>query len=490
MVFAFAGCIKDSSNESLSPIDELAVADPKADQTFTIFQNEILNLKPTITQSSGTDLSNLSFKWLAYDNSPQSNYTLPRSVLSEEYELNVIVNEPVFTLGQNYVIRLEVKNNVTGISEYFNYQVLVGNKYEKGWLILEEKAGQGDLSFIFPDNTTESNIYTTRNETPLIGPRRLEVSKNQITDDMSIPGKRLYILADQGSQEYNYLTMVKKFDFSYLFFSPPPVEDPQRMYWGNGLGIAINNHKFHSNLVGGFPGIKKWGDVALTERNDADYSLAPFVASGSSYPAIVYDNLHKRFYHVRAYNPSPVAGSLEVFPSGGTTGVSSVFEMNDVGMTMVFLDSAAVLNEYNAIMKTDDNQPYLLRFKTVNTAQAPNITLEKSSITAPGILDYTAATGSTTTPHIYYSNGSTVVNLETSSKAVVQQYDMPAGESVTFMRYVKSTADSNIPQLVVATWNGQEGKVYFFPISSNGNISQPSDTFAGFDRIVDIIYKF
>ncbi|HWW39784.1 PKD-like family lipoprotein [Pedobacter sp.] len=497
-------CTKDHSNQDLTPVNLVALSDPKSKAVFTVFQGDTLKLKPTLSQSMGNDLSQLEFSWLVYNNNGALSLAAPRITISNEYELKYLVKGDPFILGEPYVVRLTVKNKATGVNFFLNYNILIGNKYGTGWLVLEDKSGKGDLSFVFPDNTVEHGIYTDRNTTQLVGPRKLELTPFPVGDDISAVGKRLYILAQSGSQEYNYLTMVKKFDYSYEFFSPPAVQNPQVMTWTSqyvysgvrspALGIVVNNNKAHSNLVGGFPGVKKWGDVALNPQGSNDYSLAPFVVGGPTYPAIVYDNKDKRFYHIRAYNPSPVAGSLESFPSGGTAGVSSVFEMNNVGMTMLFQDSADVVHEYNALMKNDDNQAYLLRYKTTNTTAAPNITLAKVLMNAPGILTYTAAAGSTSTPHIYYSNDNKVSCYETSSNTVVESYSFPVGEQITAIKYAKYTPNDTDPvkkaRLVVATWNGTEGRLYYFTISSTGSMGNYTNMFKGFGKIVDIAYKY
>jgi len=499
-LFFFSSCYKDHSNKDLAPTNKIDVTDAKAASQFVVFQGDSLKLKPTLSQSLSNNISQLEFTWIVYNNNGAVSLAAPRIEISKDYELKYLVKGDPFILGEPYIVRLGVKDKTTGVTSYLNYSVLIGNKYGTGWLVLEDKAGKGDLSFVFTDFTAEHGIYTDRNTATITGPRKLEITPFPVTDDISTTGKRLYILADNGSQEYNYLTMVKKFDYGFLFFSAPAIQNPTVMTWTsqytyNGvrsaaLGVAINNGKLHSNLVGGFPGVKKWGDVALNPQGNQNYSLAPYVVGGETYPAIVYDNNSKRFYRIQAYNPTPVAGTLEVFPSGSTSGVSSVFDMNDVGMTMLFQDSADVVNDYNAIMKSADNQAYLLRYKTKNSATAPTITLGKTLMNAPGILNYSAAAGSTTTPHIYYGNANILSRYETSSNAVVETYSFPNGENITAIKYTKGYYDKKGPRLAVATWNGSAGKVYYFAINANGAIGSYTNVVPGFSKIVDLVYKY
>ncbi|TCC99232.1 hypothetical protein EZ444_00690 [Pedobacter hiemivivus] len=495
MVF-LSSCYKDKSTLALTELNKVGLSDPKTLTTLNVFQGQVLNLKPTLSQSLSDKMDQLEFEWSAYDNSTTSSYVVPEAIISKEYELKYLVNGDPFTLGQRYLLRLTVKDKSTGLKSFLNYNLLIGNRYGTGWLVLEDKAGKGDLSFVFTDNAVEHGIYSDRNTTQLIGPKKLELTPFAITDDISASGKRLYILADNGSQEYNYLTMVKKFDYAFEFFSAPSIIKPQVMTWtspstnsanrSGGLGVVINNGKMHSNLIGGFPGIKKWGDVALNPEGNTNYNLAPFATGGNSYPAIVYDNTAKRFYNVRGYSPTPIAGSLEAFPSAAST----EFDMNNVGMTMIFQDSADVVKEFNAVMKDGNNQAYLLRYKTEKTDLAPRITLKKELMNAPGILNYTAASGSTSTPHIYYGNANTVSRYETSSNVVVETYSFPAAEQVTSIKYAKYTAGSTSARLLVATWNGTEGKLYYFTITNVGGMGSYTNVFNGFGKIVDLAYKY
>jgi hypothetical protein len=495
-----SACKKDESNSSINSINKVDLVDPKTASPMVVFQGEFLKLKPTLSQSLGNRIEDLEFSWIVYNNNGAISLAAPRVEIAKTFELNYLVKGDPFVLGEPYIVRLGVKDKASGVTSYINYNILIGNKYSTGWMVLEDKAGKGDLSFVFPDYSAEYGIYNDRNTSGFTGPKKLEITTYPVTDDISTTGKRLYILADNGSQEYNYLTMVKKFDYGFLFFSAPSVQKPSVMTWTSqytysgvrspALGIAINDGKLYSNLVGGFPGVKKWGDIALNPLGNQNYSLAPFVVGGETFPAIVYDNTAKRFYRIQAFNPTPVAGTLEVFPSGAASGVSSVFDMNDVGMTMLFQDSADVVNDYNAVMKDANNQPFLLRYKTKNTTTAPIITLGKTLMNAPGILTYTAASGSTSTPHIYYGNANVISRYETSSNAVVETMALPGGETITCIKYIKNFIDRSGPKLAVATWNGTQGKIYYYSISTTGAMGASTNSVGGFGKIVDLAYKY
>lgn len=501
VVLAFTGCYKDKSNEALIPINEIGIQDPKSKSVITIFPGQILNLKPELTLSMQEKIDKLDFSWTLYNNNENISVVQPRAVIADVYELNYPITPDIFTLGEPYVLRFKVTDKDSGVSSYLTYNITIGNKYQNGWLVLEEKAGTGDLSFVFSDNTVEHEVYSSRNTAILANPKKLEIATYSISDDMSPPGKRLYILAEGGSQEFNYLTLVKKFDYRHLFFLAPSIQKPQLVTWVSkvaipakpaNLGLIVNNGKAHTNLVGGFPGIKKWGEAALNPSGNLNYSLAPYAVGGPNVDGMFYDNTSKRFYSVIAFSNTPGAGSLTAFPPTASTGA---FDLNNVGMEMLFLDSADQVNQYNAIMKSADNKPYLLRFKTVNTSTAtPNLTIDKKEMDAPGVLNYSAAAGSTNTGHIYYGNANVLSAYVTGSNRVVENYSFPAGENITAIKYAKyqyqDTNPIKLARLVVATWNGTEGKLYYFTISQLGEIGAYTNQFTGFSKIVDLAYKF
>lgn len=486
---SLSSCYKDKGNYDYKDINQLSISDAAAGGMISVNQGDTLRLQPVINQTTGTNEADLEYEWKVYDNSASSEYTLPVTVISTDRNLNNVITDPPFTLGQNYRLTFKATDKRTGVSAFMQYNLIIANKFAQGWMLLEDKPTGGDLAMILPNGMVEYNVYSERNSTaPLGKPVKLDITPFMITDAVSADSKKIYILSDNAGQELNYLTLQKKFDYGYLFYSAPAQTKPQRMTWAStttgdpilrgSLGIVINDGKVHANLVGGFPGSKKWGEALLAPTVGANYNAAPFVAGGTTYTAVVYDNIGKHFYSVGQT-------ILSTFPAVAST----VFDMNNVGMDLLYMDSANVIREYNAIMK-DAGTSYLLRFKLVTTAADPAVTLAKTQMNAPEILQMTAAAGSTATPHIYYAAANKIYRYETTSNTTVLQYSLPAGETVTSMKFYRAMAAPDKSKLVVATWNGTAGKVYYFPVSAVGDFNNYSDVFEGFARIIDMGYKY
>lgn len=479
-------CYKDKGNYDYTPVNKITITDPQTAATISIRQADTLKLNPTISQSLESNESNLTYRWSMYANNPGVTLAAPEIVLDSTRQLNKVIADPPFTLGIEYKIIFRATDKKTGVASYLIYTIKIDNEFAQGWMFLEDKGTGGDLSMLLPSGKVVNNVYSDRNKNaPLGKPVKLEATTFAVTDDNSVSGKKIYILYENGGLELDYQTMLKKFDYSYLFFAPPPVIKPQYMDWAASssgtsatLGIVINNGLVHSNLVGGFPGSKKWGERLVSTSGDLNYQVAPYVAGGTTYVAVVYDNINKRFAYVPA-STGTSATALNAFPS--TASDPAIFDMNNVGMTMLFMDSSNVVREYNAIMKDNNNTPYLLRFKTVATTAVPVITLQKTVMNAPGILNMAAAAGSTNTPHLYYAVGNQLSRYETTSNTTTAAYSFGAGEIITKVETFGS-------KLVVATWDGTAGKVYFFDISPTGAITL-ANSVSGFAKIVDLVYK-
>ncbi len=490
-VLALTSCYKDKGNYDYHDINKIIVTDPKAAQRIYVNPDDTLRLTPSVTQSLPS--GNLSYAWFMYNNSPNSSYAMPLDTIARTPNLAYRVTGDLFVLGENYRVTLKVTDQNTGISAVRQYDVTVANKYAQGWMFLEEKGAGADISMILPDNTVEHNIYSLLNPlAPLGKPISITATNFDVTDDLSTPNRRIYIQTENDAIELSSLTLTKKFDIGYLFFAKPRIVKPSYIGWasyidrGNPwqrMGVAVNNGQVHTNMVGGFPGIKKWGEAIVNPAGVYDYDIAPYLAGGSTYAAtyqvIVYDKKYKRFYSVGM-------NALTAFPSAAST----VFNMNDVRMDLLLLDSANVLDRYNALMK-DGTTPYLLQFRTVASTDDPVVTISKVAMNAPGVVNATALASSTLTPHIFYAVGNKLFKYETTSNVATETFNLPAGETVTKMDYVRAASGTGLQRLVVATWNGTEGKVYYFNISSVGDLgTNYTDVFNGFKKIIDFVYKY
>ncbi len=480
-------CYKDKGNYNYVEINPIGIKDETAPSKIFVQPGTPLQINPTLQLNGNED--NLSFQWFVYLNSGNASYVQDSTLIATSRTLDYIVDPNVFTIGEDYKLTYKVTNNKTGVSYFYFYQLSISDKYTVGWIYLEDRAGKADLSMIVRNGEIYRNIYSETNpDHPLTNPKSFTISATSISDDVSQAGKRFYIVAQNDGVELNGLTMKRRFDYNYLFFIPPDVVNPSYIGWagasGNTTGILINNGILHTNLVGGFPGAKKFGAPLASPDNAYDYELAPQTISGEvygdNYQIIMFDKKNRRFYDVK-YN------ALNAFDNAAQD--LNKFDLNDIGMDLIKLDSSNNAGMRNAIMKNDSGKAYLLQFRT-SRATNPVITERIQEIVSPGITQALDVTCSTISPHIYYVADAKLYKYEVSSNTYIVAYSFASNEAATKIKFEKHGYGNAQPRLIVTTWNGTEGKVYYFRVNPNGSIGSLDKTYTGFGKIIDLAYKY
>lgn len=480
-------CYKDNGNYSYVDVNPIGIKDETVTDKIFVQPGATIQINPTLTLNGNED--DLSFQWFVYLNSASASYVQDSTLIATSRVLDYTVDPGVFTIGEDYKLTYKVTSNKTGVSYFYFYQLSVSDKYTVGWIYLENEGGKTDLSMILRNGEIYRNIYSETNpDYPLTNPKSFTISASSINDDVSQAGKRFYIVAENDGVELDGLTMKNRFDYNYLFFTPPGVVSPSYIGWagasGNVTGIIINDGVLHTNMVGGFPGAKKFGAPLASPDNAYDYELAPQTISGAAYgdnyQIIMFDKMNRRFYDVK-YN------AILAFDNAAQD--LSKFDLNDVDMDLIKLDSSNNSGMRNAIMKNDLGSAYLLQFRT-SRAVDPVITENIQEIISPGITQALDITCSTISPHIYYAVDAKLYKYEVSSKTYTVEHDFATNEVATKIKFQKHGYGNAQPRLIVCTWNGKEGKVYYFKVNANGSISDLDKTFTGFGKIIDLAYKY
>ncbi|MFZ4262463.1 PKD-like family lipoprotein [Sphingobacterium sp. HJSM2_6] len=481
-------CAKDNGNYNYTDIPKIGINDESTTGTLFVQQGVALKLNPEVQLNGNKD--DLSYEWFVYLNSASASYVQDSTKIATSKNLDYVIDPKIFTIGENYKLTYKVTNKATGISSFYFYQISISDLFTQGWMFLEDKSGKADLSMILNNGTVYHDIYSFRNsESPLYKPKAFSISNASISDDVGPSGKKYYIVADKDAVELDGTTMKKRFDYNYLFFAPPTVINPQYMAWGgssgNNVGIIVNEGHVHINMVGGFPGAKKFGAQLRAPQHGYDYELAPQHISGNTYTdtynVIMFDARNQRFYGV-------TTSALNSFDDANQT--SSIFDMNNIGLDLIKLDSSNIIEIRNAVMKDNDGKGYLLQFRTHRNANNPSITIGKQEINAPGISSALDVSSSTLSPHLFYANNTQLIRYEVTSNAYTSEYTFPANETVTKIKFQKHGYGNAVPRLIVTTWNGTEGKVYFFKITQSGSVEGLDKTFTGFGKIIDLAYKY
>lgn len=486
--YLMLSCAKDKGNYDYTDIPRITFEDENNTGRIFVRQGEELKLSPTIKLNGNED--DLAYEWFVYLNSASASYVQDSTRIGTTRALDYIVDPEIFTIGEDYKLTYKVTNKQNGLSYFYFYQLTVTDLFTTGWMFLEDIQAQADLSMILNDGTIYHNIYSERNsDHPISNPRSFTISARSIADGVGPDGKKYYIVGTDDAIELDGTTMRKRFEYDFLFFTPPTVPAPSYIAWGGGngnnIGLLVNDGQLHANMVGGFPGAKKFSAGLQSPTYAYEYELAPQHVSGNdfgdTYNVIMYDQQNQCFYDV-TYDALKSFDVAAIDPA--------IFDMNDVGLGLIKLDSSNIVEIRNAVMTDGAGTGYLLQFRAHRTAEQPVITVNKQPINAPDITSAADVTCSTLSPHLFYAAADKLYRYEVTSDTYTQEYTLPAGEELTKIKFQRHGYGNAQPRLIVCTWNGSEGKVYYFKMSQTGAIASLDKTFTGFGKIVDLAYKY
>lgn len=489
LLFIMIGaCTKDKNNFSYEEPITFDISDEEAPDVIEIGLGQRLHLSPNFDDSKG----DYSYLWIAARNNSAVGYREPRDTLGREKELDTEISD-FFILGEPYRLTFKVTDNKSGVSGFYFYDLRITNRYSEGWMVLEDKGGFADFSMLLPDTSVERDIYSLVNPNYAIAePLMLSLSSGSVADDVSPTGRKLYLAGKRDAVELDPLTLQIRYNLDALYFVPPATKNLSFIGWsGTNLGVILNDGLLQANMTGGFPGAKKFGPSMQAPGVEYDYQIAPFTANVGEYDwrqhsvvysHILYDQQNQRFYMTSG-------GSLDALPTNASN--PSIFDMNDVGLGMKYMGTANVNNTHNAVMY-DGAQPYLLQFSSLTTQGNPVITRMKQSMDAPYILDTEATNiaSSSQSAHIFYGYENRLYRYGINANSTNQFHAFPAGEGIINMKF--RAIDDNgreYGELLVATWDGRESKLYLFSVSLAGLVGEPSDAIAGFDKVLDMVYK-
>ena len=491
ILFILTGCFSDTDKVDYNAYNVLTLSDDKAgeerEKLIRVDRFFTLKLTPTIAQSQEGNESNLEFNWRIRENTVALNpypYRNIGSTRNLEFEVDVAV-------GIHRII-YSVTDKITGVTKFLYYNIEVIGEYTKGWTILEEVSGGGDISMILPTGRIVRNIYSRENgvflETPCVS---LSISNHANM-------KKIFVLtATQGvecsREEYTKLT-----EFADWFVpgtAPTPAETRPKLYVFTVYlyGGLVNNGNYHARVGGGFPGDPAFGGAipapVETDGFRKEYNIAPFIvgrtdgSTATSRPMqIIYDNLQQRFLYLILEGLTPC---LKYFPYDAAT---DPWNPGNTGMSLAYMGNSNVVSMHNALMYDSVGDLFVVKFSS-DAVYLATTRFTQSIAGAPSILKgFSTAVNSKVLDHMYVAVGNKIHHYDIPGSSSVEAYAFGANENIIRMHTVNN---SGAETLYVATYDGSQGRVYYFPLEPSGSITNNtySEKFEGFGKIVDLQYK-
>ncbi|WEK37102.1 MAG: PKD-like family lipoprotein [Candidatus Pseudobacter hemicellulosilyticus] len=471
-------CSKDKGNYAYTPINDLTIT--TVADTFYVTQLDTLDIQPVIT---GMDPNRVRYEWRV---SPIIDPAQPLTqgeirIISRERNLHEQITLPAGSLY--FFLDYVVTDTVTGVSYFKKMRFQVITDFQKGWMLLEQKAGGADMSFITPGDVIFRNVYSSTNaDKPLPASAHKLIS----TDAGGLLGILNMVYYDGGGYVLNNNSLAVTGGYESVFFSPPAVVQPQNLLkpsafsWGP---YTFSDGKVYA--VNGIFGSKLFG-TAFSQPDNKGYKVAPFVAGGLAFGGIVFDQLNHRFL----YDGGSTSTSLKTFPAN--TGLA--FELSNVQKKMLTMKAGLghILfpTNFYAIFKNENNDDCFLYTINAdgNMNTSPVAEAQQAILNSPDVHRSPDYLFSNSIRQMYYAadNKLYVYDMAANRSRVV--YEFAGGENITSLQL-----DNNTNTITLSTYNGSAGggTVYFLPLAGTGDIlnNTYSKKFSGFEKIVHLVQK-
>ncbi len=460
-------CKKDN-NKNLKEVNRVIVT--TKDTKFVVQQLDVLEINPTL-QETMQGGGPYAYRWIIYSVDYESIYGFYFTELSTEKNLK----KQISVSPGDYYLQYTITDLSTGVKTLNRYNVKVNGAFYEGWLVMSNKKDNAMLSFIREDNVVYYDPVNEINKTQLKG-KGLAAYSGVITILSEINA-----FTDQNVYRLNADDFVLTGTTSSLFNQTITFAEPfYSVSYRNRDQYVISNGKVYATvapLYYGLPG--KYSEAF----GGLDYGLFPYYFFGKKFDVVFYDNKNKRFLQT-----SSNSRTLSIF--GNFSGAS--YDVNNVGKTMVAADRG-VQNEFYAVMK-DDKGYYLY---SILPDLATPAGINQAMLNCPDIAQATSFAASSVLKQLYYAANNTVYVYDILANNARSIYQFPAGTKVKDIKMYKSKGWGKVinpmfdKRLVVATYNGAEGEVYYLDLTPTGDVANNTYVikFGGFGDIAQINYR-
>ncbi len=503
IALALGSCYDDKGNYTYSEINEIIIDTVGKQTEFEVYQFDILDI-PVDIRFALEEVSDedMEYRWTIYSNAATGN--VAAEVIGTERNLHSVIRQP--SSADSYSLVLQAKNKLTGIATQMSYTLHVTSQILSGLVVLHTDGAQSDIDYIatpraVPTVTTSRHIrnaYFTANNQKLPGTPAF-VGAVRVNNQAAI--NSVYI----GMQEELYKVSGKTFELEYLSEAMFPVK-PAVYNFQHFLALSrtantqfiINDGQVH-NIAGQSPFEITFSSALETNEALNAVDLAPFIyipavfSSTTKFEAVFYDRLGQRFV-MRPQNNMPTAKLMPFIAQA-----SSVFDVNDIGMDIWWFERG--YQDYGYAVFEDHAGGRWLYVADFNKAMDATMAVKKCDMRAcPEIADARFYSTGSRGPVFVYATEKNIYTFDYdgSNQAVLINEPFGQNEVITAMQIHKPYATTNDlgnadgTLLYVATWDGQEGRLYEFSLNeTNGYLrdKKPLEVFDGMGRIVDFCFK-
>lgn len=512
------GCIKDKSTLATIDIPIIGIDTTGLPTEYTVFQQDTLKIKPTITLEHG-NRSHLKYQWV------MNAYQGYERIVGTDAELTALITEN--PSPNSYKLIFTATDSTNNIKAFFAWDITVISPYGQGLVVADTRDEMTtDVSLISAFNFTTAlakdsanrkilyNAYSTANGEKIAGiVNKLNYYKYSNVKNVTFLTDKSFTRIDVNSY--------KKIDADQkLFLIPPSKIVPNDI----SSALAVNQHQY---IVNNGKGYGRYGQnhqfsYSFLAADKYGYEARKILGlqNPGSLPSggILYDELNNRFQLLPRM--SSMADPLQNFPAFDANNPMAKFDPKNIGNKTCLHMFEGYDKSMISIMKERDQAKYYayqIRFQNplsgamgvgVNDlSQNPDIAKAKffTSSTSEQVLFYA------TDEKVY----ATVVEIGSPSLTNLR-YTAKSGDKITGMdiyfgagiydpgagrMYLPNTSSPNDwtkritvsaaqRLLILSTYNEatKEGKIITIPIETlgvGGLVTDPAyiSTYGGFGRI-------
>lgn len=480
-----SSCFEDEGNYNYVDLPRFEVDTTGVNMSMTVTQFDQLSVPSRLVYDGNK--GDLDFYWVAYGTDFYGENISDTLAKTENFSQEVALRPGSYLLEFLAVVK------ETGRRSSMQYNLTVESAVGSGLLVLYDKGGECDVDIIktktligsLAESKVVRNIYSrVEGNTKLTGtPLAMEYFSSM---------EHIEIFTETGGVWVSPDDMGQMATFNEMFWDTPAVCKPQGLFKqanyaaylvNNGLVYYLNgNGIYSSNPVYLYP-----GELTIEDS----YYAAPWTTWAWGGVPYCYDMMHGRFLVGGSWS------SLLQIPSDE--------KLKNLNMDMHYMApgfSPSGSYAY-AVMEGKSGEGWHLY--SMNVTSNPNsckLVADFDLTDAPEFASSRCYAYNSVSPLFYYASATNLYvcpfDIDSATPATPSQpsWTCPSGEEITCMRLftesgvdLKESAANKF--LLVATWNGSEGKLYILKTDMASGVidSAPVETYSGFGKIATVAFK-
>lgn len=471
ILILFSACYDDHTNTDFDTLEEIKI--DSIGSAFTLMQDaDTLVIEPVVSSNLDSDWE---YSWDYYHTKGGKELVN----LSHEKNLEQVLHLPI----GNYTLVFTATNKKTGVSGIKTLTVDISSPYACGWYVLKDDGESTDLDLFASDNrgtlvkeapaTPEvENIITIKNGKPMPGKAQKMAFNTSILDGGN-PLRGLMLTSERDYGVYNTADMSLYQNMDNCSFLGKVSFNPEGIIAGRLNNFLLTDGVVYASSTGG-SGYFSY-PVKLDRNEEKAYKLAPFTASRNFQYFKFYDELSESFLTGDMYMDN-------LTTAAGTASGDNYPAPVHMGYKCLYMGSSSN-NGYGVFEHKTTGQRVIMSFSIYGN---PNPYINERLDDADRLNKADMITIANTVKVLFFldsSSGDVYSHMIDASGAERMEFDVPADETVTFIRHIRHYYYDPCNHIAVATskGNGKDATytIRFFSLSAGHFVLDEERTLTG-----------